>query len=121
MAKKRIQVDGARVLVMGLAFKENCPDLRNTRVVDIVEELKEFNCQVDVYDPWVSPEEARHEYGISPIQEPRQGTYDSIILAVAHRQFKDMGAGVIHALGKSPHLLYDLKYVLSAEAVDLRL
>ncbi len=121
MAKKRIQVDGARVLVMGLAFKENCPDLRNTRVVDIVEELKEFNCQVDVYDPWVSPEEARHEYGISPVQEPRQGAYDSIVLAVAHRQFKDMGAGAIHALGKTPHLLYDLKYVLSAEAVDLRL
>ncbi len=121
MTKKRIQVDGARVLVMGLAFKENCPDLRNTRVVDVVKELKEFNCQVDVYDPWVSIEEARHEYGITPIQQPQQGAYDSIILAVAHHQFGSMGANGIHALGKTTHILYDLKYVLPAEAVDLRL
>ncbi len=121
MTKKRIQVDGARVLVMGLAFKENCPDLRNTGVVNVVKELKEFNCQVDVYDPWVSIEETRHEYGITPIQQPQQGTYDSIILAVAHHQFGSMGADGIHALGKKPHILYDLKYVLPAEAVDLRL
>ncbi len=121
MTKKRIQVDGARVLVMGLAFKENCPDLRNTRVVDVVEELKEFNCQVDVYDPWVSIEEARHEYGITPIQQPQQGAYDSIILAVGHHQFGSMGADGIHSLGKKPHILYDLKYILPAEAVDLRL
>lgn len=121
MIKKRIQVDGARVLVLGLAFKENCPDLRNTRVVDIVKELKQYNCQVDVYDPWVSTEEALHEYGIMLVQTLHQGAYDSIIIAVAHNQFKSMGADGIHALGKTPHVLYDLKYVLPAESVDLRL
>ena len=121
MTKKRIQVDGARVLVMGLAFKENCPDLRNTRVVDIVEELTQYNCHVDVYDPWVSIEEAQHEYDITPIQEPQRSTYDSIILAVAHHQFRSMGADGIHILGKTSHVLYDLKYVLSIEEVDMRL
>jgi len=121
MTKKRTHVDGARVLVMGLAFKENCPDLRNTRVVDIVAELNEYNCKVDVYDPWVSPEEAIHEYGITPIGQPQAGTYDGIILAVAHNQFRAMGAEGIRALGKPVHVLYDLKYVLDAGAVDLRL
>jgi UDP-N-acetyl-D-galactosamine dehydrogenase len=121
MTKKRTHVDGARVLVMGLAFKENCPDLRNTRVVDIVAELKEYNCKVDVYDPWVAPEESVHEYGIMPIEQPQAGTYDGIILAVAHHQFRAMGADGIRALGKSVHVLYDLKYVLEASAVDLRL
>ncbi len=121
MTKKRTHVDGARVLVMGLAFKENCPDLRNTRVVDIVTELKEYNCQVDVYDPWVSSEESVHEYGITPIEQPQAGTYDGIILAVAHNQFRAMGADGIRALGKPVHVLYDLKYVLEASAVDLRL
>lgn len=121
MTKKRLHVDGARVLVMGLAFKENCPDLRNTRVVDIVTELKEYNCAVDVYDPWVLPDEAVHEYGISPIARPEAGTYDGIILAVAHNEFRALGAEGIRAFGKSVHVLYDLKYVLAAEAVDLRL
>jgi len=121
MTKKRTHVDGARVLVMGLAFKENCPDLRNTRVVDIVAELREYNCQVDVYDPWVSSEESVHEYGITPIEQPQAGTYDGIILAVAHNQFRAMGADGIRALGKPVHVLYDLKYVLEASAVDLRL
>jgi len=121
MTKKRTHVDGARVLVMGLAFKENCPDLRNTRVVDIVAELKEYNCKVDVYDPWISPEESVHEYGITPIEQPQVGTYDGIILAVAHHQFRAMGADGIRALGKPVHVLYDLKYVLEAGAVDLRL
>jgi UDP-N-acetyl-D-galactosamine dehydrogenase len=121
MTKKRIHVDGARVLVMGLAFKENCPDLRNTRIVDIVAELQEYNCKVDVYDPWVSAEESVHEYGITPISQPAAGTYDGIILAVAHNEFRSMGADGIHAFGKAVHVLYDLKYVLPAEAVDLRL
>jgi len=121
MTKKRIQVEGAKVLVMGLTFKENCPDLRNTRVVDIVAELKDFNCGVDVYDPWVTIEEAQHEYGITPITQPSAGSYDAIILAVAHYQFKDMGAAAIRALGKSNAVLYDLKYVLSAQESDLRL
>lgn len=121
MTKKRIQVEGARVLVMGLAFKENCPDLRNTRIVDIVAELKDYNCVVDVYDPWVSLQEAQHEYGITPIGTPKPGSYDAIILAVAHHQFKDMGASAIRALGKPDAVLYDLKYVLDPQGVDLRL
>lgn len=121
MTKKRIQVDGAKVLVMGLTFKENCPDLRNTRVVDIVAELKDYNCDVDVFDPWVTVEEALHEYGITPIIEPKPGSYDAIILAVAHNQFKDMGNAVIRALGKPISVLYGLKYVLTAQESDLRL
>jgi UDP-N-acetyl-D-galactosamine dehydrogenase len=121
MTRKRIQVEGARVLVMGLTFKENCPDLRNTRVVDIVAELKDYNCDVDVYDPWVSIEEAQHEYSITPITKANTETYDAIILAVAHQQFKDMGAAAIRALGKPTAVLYDLKYVLSAQESDLRL
>jgi len=121
MTKRRIQVEGARVLVMGLTFKENCPDLRNTRVVDIVAELKDYNCAVDVYDPWGSVEEAEHEHGITPIVQLEQGAYDGIILAVAHRQFKDMGAEAIRNLGKKAHVLYDLKYILPADASDLRL
>ena len=121
MTKRRVHVDGARILVMGLAFKENCPDLRNTRVVDIVAELQDYNCQVDVYDPWAAPEEARHEYGITPVAQPEPGTYDGIIVAVAHHQFKTMGAAAIRALGKPNHVLYDLKYLLPADASDLRL
>lgn len=121
MTRRRVQVDGARILVMGLAFKENCPDLRNTRVVDIVAELQDYHCQVDVYDPWVAPQAAEHEYGITPVVQPEPGTYDAIILAVAHHQFKAMGAAAIRALGKSNHVLYDLKYLLPAQESDLRL
>ena len=121
MTKKRIQVEGARVLVMGLTFKENCPDLRNTRVVDIVSELKEYNCDVDVYDPWVSLEEAQKEYAITPILKLESGVYDAIILAVAHNQFKNMGASAIRALGKLGCVLYDLKYLLPTKESDLRL
>ncbi|WP_308219102.1 Vi polysaccharide biosynthesis UDP-N-acetylglucosamine C-6 dehydrogenase TviB [Kerstersia gyiorum] len=121
MMKKRIQVQGARVLIMGLTFKENCPDLRNTRVVDIVKELKDYNVEVDVYDPWVDPAEAQHEYGITPVAQPAAGEYDGIILAVSHHQFVEMGAAAIRKLGKPEHVLYDLKYVLSADDSDLRL
>ena len=121
MTKRRVHVDGARILVMGLAFKENCPDLRNTRVVDIVTELKDYNCEVDVYDPWASAEQAEHEYGITPVAQPQPGTYDGIIVAVAHHQFKSMGAAAIRALGKPNHVLYDLKYLLPATESDLRL
>ena len=121
MTKRRIQVEGAKVLVMGLTFKENCPDLRNTRVVDIVAELKDYNCVVDVYDPWVSAEEAQHEYGITPVATPEQGAYDAIILAVAHDQFREMGPAAIRALGKPTSVLYDLKYVLDPTDSDLRL
>ena len=121
MSKRRIQIEGARVLVMGLAFKENCPDLRNTRVVDIVAELKDYNCVVDVYDPWVATEAALHEYDITPVAEPGQGDYDAIIVAVAHRQFKEMGAKAIRGFGRPEHVLYDLKYIFPAEQSDLRL
>ncbi|MDO5680843.1 MAG: Vi polysaccharide biosynthesis UDP-N-acetylglucosamine C-6 dehydrogenase TviB [Pelistega sp.] len=121
MTKRCIQVQGARVLVMGLTFKENCPDLRNTRIVDIVKELGEYNIQVDVYDPWVEVEEAQHEYGITPIANPQAGEYDGIILGVAHQEFVEMGAQAIRALGKPNHVLYDLKYILKAEDADIRL
>lgn len=121
MLKRRIHVDGARVLVMGLTFKENCPDLRNTRVIDIIKELREYNVQVDVYDPWVSAEEAQHEYGITPVIEPDINAYSGIILAVAHNEFRSMGVENIRKLGKAEHVLYDLKYLLSAEESDLRL
>lgn len=121
MTQRCIQVQGSRVLVMGLAFKENCPDLRNTRIVDIVRELGEYNVQVDVYDPWVDREMARHEYGIEPVSQPLPGAYDGIVLAVGHQQFIDMGADAIRALGKPESVLYDLKYVLSPDAADLRL
>ena len=121
MTRSRIQVDDAKILVMGLAFKENCPDLRNTRVIDIVTELKSYHCNVDVYDPWASSEEAMHEYGIPVISKPELGAYDGIILAVAHKQFKDMGAKAIKAFGKPDHVLYDLKYILSPDESDIRL
>lgn len=121
MLKKRIHVEGARVLVMGLAFKENCPDLRNTRVIDIVKELAEYNIEVDVYDPWVSEAEAQHEYGIEPIEQPKPGQYDGVILAVGHNQFKELGAKGIRALAKPAGVVYDLKYILSSNESDIRL
>ena len=121
MNKKRIQIEDAKVLILGLTFKENCPDIRNTKIVDIISELKDFNMQVDVYDPWADAEETRHEYAIDLIAEPAQGSYDAIILAVAHQQFKAMGAAAIHALGRSNHVIYDLKYVLDRQQSDIRL
>lgn len=121
MLQRRIQVQGARVLVMGLTFKENCPDLRNTRVVDIVNELKQYGVISEVFDPWVDPAEAEKEYGITPLIEPKSDTYDAIILAVAHEKFKKMGASEIKSFGKKEHVLYDLKYLLSTEESDLRL
>lgn len=121
MTKRRIQVDGARVLVLGLTFKENCPDLRNTKVVDIVRELQEYNVKAEVYDPWIDVAEAQHEYGITPIQQPETGAYDAIIVAVAHQRFKDLGATGIRAFGKLEHVLYDLKYILATHESDLRL
>ena len=121
MLKRRITVEGARVLVLGLTFKENCPDLRNTRIVDIVKELGDYNIQADVFDPWVDVAEAQHEYGLTPIDKPEQGAYDAIIVGVAHQQFKDMGAEAIRALGKPEHVVYDLKYVMPRNAADLRL
>ncbi|MCG9767304.1 Vi polysaccharide biosynthesis UDP-N-acetylglucosamine C-6 dehydrogenase TviB [Pseudoalteromonas piscicida] len=121
MLKRRIQVDGANVLVMGLTFKENCPDLRNTKVVDIVAELNEYNINVDIVDPWCSNEEAQHEYALSLTTEHKQDHYDAIILAVGHNEFKELGAEEIKTFGKKEHVLYDLKYVLPKQAVDMRL
>lgn len=124
MIKKRIQVEGAKVLILGLSFKENCPDVRNTKVIDIVHELKEYNIDVDVYDPWVDADEAQHEYGVTPINDStnlENNSYDGIILAVAHHQFVEMGVEQIRALGKSNHVLYDLKYLFNSDLSDIRL
>ena len=121
MIKRRIDVDGARILVMGLTFKENCPDIRNTRVVDIVSELVSFNCKVDVYDPWVSKADSEHEYGITPVTHPEKNSYDAIIITVAHKNFHDLGVQEIRNFGKKEHVLYDLKYIFPANATDLRL
>ena len=121
MLKKRIHVEGARVLVMGLTFKENCPDIRNTKVVDIVAELGEYGVAVDVHDPWAEAAEAEHEYGLKPVEQPAPGSYDGIILAVGHKQFCAQSEAQLRALGKPNHVLYDLKYVLPFGASDLRL
>jgi UDP-N-acetyl-D-glucosamine/UDP-N-acetyl-D-galactosamine dehydrogenase len=121
MIKHRIQIENANVLVMGLAFKENCPDLRNTKVVDSINALKKYNINVDVYDPWVNPDAAEHEYGITPIGMPQTDQYDAIILAVAHREFREMGAAGLRRFGKKDHVLFDLKYVLPKADADLRL
>jgi UDP-N-acetyl-D-galactosamine dehydrogenase len=121
MAKKRIHIVDANILIMGLTFKENCPDLRNTRVVDLVEEFEGFNCKVDVYDPWVDKDGAVHEYSITPIDQPEAGKYDAILLAVAHDEFKALSAEQIRTFGKDNHVLYDIKYLLNANESDGRL
>lgn len=121
MVKKRIQVVGARILILGLSFKENCPDIRNTKIVDMVKALKEYDLDLDIYDPWVDSAEVEAEYGLAPIMELKQGRYDAIIIAVAHDQFKQMSAQELVSLGKEKHVLYDLKYVLDKEQSDIRL
>ncbi len=121
MLSRRIQPLDSRVLVMGLTFKENCPDVRNTKVVGIVSELASYGANVDVWDPWVDPAEARAEYGIDLIAEPDPGAYDVVVVAVAHDQFKALGESGIRAFGKEVSVVYDIKYVLPADAVDDRL
>ena len=121
MIKRRIEVEGSRVLILGLTFKENCPDLRNTRVVDIVAELADYGVSAEVHDPWVDPEEARAEYGIELLTEPESGAYDAIVLAVAHREFAELGAAGVRRYGAERHVLYDLKYVFGGDEADLRL
>ncbi len=121
MVRRRIHVCGARILVMGLAFKENCPDIRNSRVIDIVTEFLDFEAVVDVYDPWVDPDEAEHEYGLRPIAQPANGAYDAVVVAVAHRTFRDLGADAIHALCKPDHVIHDIKGILPKDSADLRL
>ncbi len=118
MQQRGIQTSGAKVLILGLAFKENCPDLRNTRVTDIIDELATYNVAVDVHDPWVSPSQASHEYGIAPVAEPVAGSYDAVILAVAHREFIDLGVDGVRGLGKPDAVLFDVKRALPRERVD---
>ncbi len=121
MLKKGIQPRGARVLVLGLTFKENCPDLRNTKVVDIIGELSSYGAAVDVHDPWVDPDEAREEYGLDLEPDPGHGDYDAVIVAVAHSEFRELGSDGIRAFCKDNAVLYDIKYVLSQDDVDDRL
>lgn len=121
MLQRRLHVRGSRVLIMGLTFKENCPDLRNTRVVDVIAELEDFGCQVDIYDPWADAAEAKHEYGLSLTETPSESSYDAIVLAVAHTHFSEMGATRIRAFGHANSVLYDLKYQLQEHESDLRL
>ena len=121
MVRRGINPVQARILVLGLAFKENCPDLRNTRVVDIVHALRGYNANVDVHDPWVDAEDAVHEYGIAPVANPARGDYDAVIVAVAHREFAELGAAGVRAYGKPVSVVYDVKYVLPRDAVDGRL
>ncbi|HZX70652.1 MAG TPA: Vi polysaccharide biosynthesis UDP-N-acetylglucosamine C-6 dehydrogenase TviB [Rhodanobacter sp.] len=121
MVRKGINPVRARILVLGLAFKENCPDLRNTRVVDIVGALRGYSTEVDVFDPWVDAAEARHEYGLELIDAPPPASYDAIIVAVGHHQFVELGSSGVRAFGKPSCVLYDVKYVLPREAVDGRL
>lgn len=121
MLNRKIHIVGSSILILGLAFKENCPDIRNTRVVDIIEELTNYHASVDVYDPWVSSEQSEEEYGIRLIDKLENNRYDAIILAVGHHEFQEMGVEALRALGKPDHVLYDIKSLLPREAVDERL
>ena len=121
MLSKRIHPLESRVLVLGLAFKENCPDVRNTKVVDIVAELEAYGASIDICDPWINAEEARHEYGVNMVEDPEAGSYDAVIIAVAHDQFRELGEKRIRAYGKEACVLYDIKYLLPATASDDRL
>ncbi len=121
MTHKRIHVSGARILMLGLTFKENCPDIRNSKVVDVIRELEKYGAIVEVHDPWIDAAEARHEYGIKPVRKLRQGRYDAAIVAVAHREFKAMGALAVRQLCKRNHVLFDIKYVFPIKDVDGRL
>ncbi len=121
MTRNKIHTVGANILILGFTFKENCPDVRNTRVIDIVEEFESYHANVDVYDPWVDPSEAKEEYGIDPISKLTKNTYDAIIVAVAHKEFVEMGVPAIRALGHDKHILYDVKHVFPKKKVDARL
>lgn len=121
MTKRRIPVVGSNILVMGLTFKENCPDIRNTRVIDLITEFQDYSANVEVYDPWANTDEVEREYGFKLIQQLANAKYDAIVLAVAHRQFIAMGPQAIRALGRNQSVIFDVKYVLPAESVDGRL
>ncbi len=121
MTAKRIHVKGARTLVLGMTFKENCPDIRNSKVIDVVRELQKYGAQVDIYDPWADGQECRHEYGVRPIKTLTPRRYDAAVVAVAHREFRELGAGGVRRLCKKSHVLYDIKHVFRADEVDGRL
>ncbi|TEU26825.1 Vi polysaccharide biosynthesis UDP-N-acetylglucosamine C-6 dehydrogenase TviB [Alkanindiges illinoisensis] len=121
MVKQRIQVVGSKILVMGLSFKENCPDIRNTKIIDMVQALKEYELDLNIYDPWVDPKEVEHEYGLTPITQLQNNHYDAVILAVAHDEFKNMSVEDFRVLAKENYVLYDLKYILKVQESDLRL
>jgi UDP-N-acetyl-D-galactosamine dehydrogenase len=123
MIQRKIQVRDSRILIMGLTFKENCPDVRNTKIVDVVKELGKFGAKVDVCDPWADPDESEHEYGLRPVKlrKIKPGTYDAVVMGVAHNEFRQMGIEKVRALGRKNHVLYDIKYVFKAGEVDGRL
>ena len=121
LSSNKIHVDEAKILILGFTFKGDCPDVRNTKIIDVIKELKDFNMSVDVYDSWASAEEVKHEYGIELVKELEHGKYDGIVLAVDHVEFKTMGVEKIRALGKEKHILYDVKYVLDTNDSDIRL
>jgi UDP-N-acetyl-D-galactosamine dehydrogenase len=121
MAARRIHIKGARVLVLGLTFKENCPDIRNSKVIDVIRELQKYGAKIDVYDPWVNGAESHHEYGLRPVRTLKRGHYDAAVVAVGHKEFKAMGVAGVRRLCKRQHVLYDIKYVFPAKEVDGRL
>jgi len=121
MILRKIQVKDSRILIMGLTFKENCPDVRNTKIVDVVRELEKYGAKVDVFDPWADADEADHEYGLRPVKKLKSGTYDALVMGVAHQEFRKMGITRIRELAKKTHVLYDIKYVFPAAEVDGRL
>ncbi|MCW8934250.1 MAG: Vi polysaccharide biosynthesis UDP-N-acetylglucosamine C-6 dehydrogenase TviB [Gammaproteobacteria bacterium] len=121
MLRKRIHISDSNILMMGLTFKENCPDLRNTRVTDMIKEFNDYGANIDVYDPWVDKDETEKEYGFRPVDKMESNKYDAIVLAVSHNEFVEMGAEAIHKLGKKNHVLYDIKYILETDEVDGRL
>jgi UDP-N-acetyl-D-galactosamine dehydrogenase len=121
MSGKKILAKGSKILVLGLTFKENCPDLRNSKVADVVRELKNYGARVDVYDPWIDHDEAEHEYGIRPVSRVRDGVYDAAVMAVSHKEFREMGISRVRKACKKNHVVYDIKYLFPADQVDGRL
>jgi UDP-N-acetyl-D-galactosamine dehydrogenase len=121
LSSEKIHIDEAKVLILGITFKGDCPDVRNTKIVDIIKELKDFNMSVDVHDTWANPDEVEHEYGITLTQLPKLAHYDAVMLAVDHDEFKQMGEQKLRAFGKEKHVLYDVKHVLALNESDIRL
>ena len=121
MTKKKIQVVDSKILVMGLTFKENCPDIRNTKVTDVIADLASFHANIDIYDPWANPAEVKHEYGLTMTEAPQENTYDAVIVCVAHNEIRDMGIDAIRKLCKTDHVIFDVKYIFNKEDVDDRL